>query len=111
MKDYTKFIDYAVFTMIDRKTQDDRKSKVHVEALFKNDAQCDNYNYPNREIKRYRLPVDELERFEQFYNFVQDINTKYGDYAIFHINDGDFKVDELNKFRWMLNIWTDAKIK
>ena len=28
MKDYTKFMNYALFTMIDRKTQDDRRSKM-----------------------------------------------------------------------------------
>lgn len=27
MKDYTKFMNYALFTMIDRKTQDDGKAK------------------------------------------------------------------------------------
>lgn len=38
MKDYIKFMNWAVFTMIDRSTQDDRKSKVRVEALFSNPA-------------------------------------------------------------------------
>lgn len=111
MKDYTKFMQWALFTMTDRKTQDDRKSKICVEALFSSYSQCDYYNCPNKEFKRYRLPVDELERFEQFYNFVQDINAEYGDYSISHLNDGDFTVDELKKFRWMLDLWTDTKIK
>ena len=34
MKDYTKFMQWALFTITDRKTQDDRKSKIRVEALF-----------------------------------------------------------------------------
>ena len=33
MKDYTKFMSYALFTMIDRKTQDDNTSKIKVETL------------------------------------------------------------------------------
>lgn len=110
MKDYTKMMNWAVVTMIDRKTQDDRKSKLSVEALFKSPAQAEeNYIIRNQEIKRYILSVDELERFEKFYNHVQDINEKYGDYAIFHINEG-FTVDELNRFRTILNLWTDTRI-
>lgn len=72
---YLNFLNWAVFTMIDRKTQDD------------------------------------LERFEEFYNFIQDLNEKYCDYAIFHVKDGNFTVDEENKFRYMLHIWTDTKIR
>ena len=41
MKDYTKFLKWAVVTMIDRSTQDDRKSKVNVEALFNSPAQAE----------------------------------------------------------------------
>ena len=110
MKDYTKFMKWAVITMIDRSTQDDRKSKVNVEALFSSPVQAeDNYIIRNPEIKRYILNVDDLERFEEFYNHVQDINEKYGDHAIFHINEG-FTVDELNRFRTLLNLWTDTEI-
>ena len=110
MKDYTKFLKWAVVTMIDRSTQDDRKSKVNVEALFSSPVQAeDNYIIRNPEIKRYILNIDDLERFEEFYNHVQDINEKFGDHAIFHINDG-FTVDELNRFRTLLNLWTDTKI-
>lgn len=44
MKDYTKFMKWAVVYFIDRKTQDDRKSKLHVEALFSSPVQAeDNY--------------------------------------------------------------------
>ena len=111
MKGYTKFMKWALVTMIDRKTQDDRKSKIKVEALFSDPMQAeDNYNAPNKEIKRYILHIDDLERFEEFYNHVQDINEKFGDHAIFHINEG-FTVDELNRFRNVLNLWTDTKIK
>ena len=110
MKDYTKFLKWAVVTMIDRSTQDDRKSKVNVEALFSSPVQAeDNYIIRNPEIKRYILNIDDLERFEEFYNHVQDINEKFGDHAISHINDG-FTVDELNRFRTLLNLWTDTKI-
>lgn len=110
MNDYTKFMRWAVITMIDRSTQDDRRSKVRVEALFSSLVQAeDNYIIRNPEIKRYALNVDDLERFEEFYNHIQDINEKYKDHAIFHINDG-FTVDELNRFRAILNLWTDAKI-
>ena len=110
MKDYTKFMKWAVITMIDRSTQDDKKSKVNVEALFSSPAQAeDNYIIRNTEIKRYILNIDDLERFEEFYNHVQDINEKFGDHAIFHINDG-FSVDELNRFRTLLNLWVDTKI-
>ena len=103
-------MNWAVVTVIDRKTQDNRRSKVNVEALFSSPVQAeDNYIIRNSEIKRYILNVDELERFEAFYNHIQDINEKYGDHAIFHINDG-FTVDELNRFRTLLNLWTDTKI-
>ena len=109
-KDYTKMMNWAVITMIDRSTQDDRKSKVNIEALFSSPVQAeDNYIIRNPEIKRYILNIDDLERFEEFYNHVQDINEKFGDHAIFHINDG-FSVDELNRFRTLLNLWTDTKI-
>lgn len=97
--------------MIDRKTQDDNRSKTRVEALFSNPKQAENYNAPNKEVKRYLLHVDDLEEFERFYNFVQDLNTKYGDHAIFHLKDGDFSSDHENKFRYILDIWTDTKIK
>lgn len=111
MKDYTKFMNWALFRMIDRKTQDDRKSKLKVEALFSNPWQEEQYNMPNKEIKRYLLSVEDLEEFERFYNFVQDLNEKYGKYAIFHLKDGNFSTDQENKFRKILGIWTDTIIK
>lgn len=98
--------------MIDRSTQDDRRSKISVAGLFSYPANAEDFikTLPS-EHKWYMLDLDRLERFEEFYNYVQDINKLYGDYAIFHINDGGFTVDELNCFRCMLNIWTDTKIK
>lgn len=111
---YLNSLEWAVFTMIDRKTQDDYKSKIQVCGLFKHPSVAEDSflpHLPNPEVKRYLLHVDDLERFEEFYNFIQDLNEKYGDYAIFHIGDGDFTTDEQNKFRYMLDIWTDTKIK
>ncbi|MCU6748019.1 hypothetical protein OCV51_10210 [Faecalicatena acetigenes] len=113
MKDYTKFMNWAVVTMIDRSTQDDRKSKIYVSAIFDNPIIAEDVyikNLPNQDCKRYILPIEDLERFEEFYNHVQDINEEFGDYAIYHINEG-FTTDELNKFRQILDLWTDTKIK
>lgn len=106
MKDYTKFMKWAVVYFIDRSTQDDHRSKLNVEALFSNPVQAeDNYLIRNKEIKRYILHVDDLERFEEFYNFLQDLKSKYGEKAIFHLDEKYFSVDEQNKFRHMLNAW------
>ena len=111
-KDYTKTMNYAVVSMIDRSTQDDHRSKIQIAGLFENPIVAEDSfmpYLPNKEIKRYLLRVEDLERFEAFYNHVQDINEKFGDHAIFHINDG-FTVDELNRFRTLLNLWVDTKI-
>lgn len=113
MKSYTENLKWAVVTMVDRSTQDDHKSKIQVAALFNNPIVAEDSfipNLPNAEVKRYLLSVDELETFERFYNFVQDLNEKYGDHAIFHLSDGGFSVDAENKYRGLLNIWTDTKI-
>lgn len=98
--------------MIDRTTQDDKKSKISVAGVFGHPCSAENFikTLPAGH-KWYMLDTGRLERFEKFYNYVQDINEKYGDYAIFHINDGGFTVDELNCFRSILDLWTDAKIK
>ena len=104
---------WAVVRFINRDMQDDRKDKIDVIGLFSNPIVAEDSfipHLPNQDVKRYIVHIDDLERFEEFYNFVQDINEKYGDYAIFHINDGDFLVDELNKYRQLLGIWTDTKI-
>lgn len=98
--------------MIDRSTQDDHRSKISVAGLFAYPTNAEDFRktLPS-EHEWYILDLDRLERFEEFYNYVQDINEQYGDYAIFHINDGGFTVDELSCFRYILDLWTDAKIK
>lgn len=111
-KDYLSKLNWAVFTMIDRTTQDDRRSKVSVSGAFSYQSNAEDFikTLPTGH-KWYVLDFDRLERFEAFYNYIQDINEQYGDYAIFHINDGGFLVDELNCFRSVLNIWANTKIK
>ena len=109
---YLNRLNWAVFTMIDRTTQDDKKSKITVSGLFSYPENAENFikTLPSGH-KWYMLDTDRLERFEEFYNYIQDINEKYGDYAIFHINDGGFTVDDLNCFRSILDLWADTKIK
>ena len=107
MKNYTNFLQWAVVTILDRSTQDDHRSKVQVAGLFASPIVAkDSFMpyLPNKDIKRYLLNVDELERFEEFYNFVQDLNESYGDYAISHLKNGNFSADEKNKFRYLLGI-------
>ena len=107
MKDYTKFMKWAVVYMIDRKTQDDRKSKVEVEALFSSVPQAeDNYIIRNPEHRRYIIHVDDLEELETVYNQFQDLREKYGDHAIFHIKDLNLGCDKENMWREILEIYT-----
>ena len=107
MADYTKFLKWAVVYFIDRSTQDDNRNKLHVEALFTSPTQAeDNYIIKN-DVKRYILHVNDLERFEEFYNFLQDLKSKYGEKAIFHIDEQYFTVDEQNKFRNLLGAWVN----
>ena len=73
MRDYTKFMKWAVVFFIDRSTQDDKRSKLNVEALFSRPSQIeDNYIIRNPEIKRYIIHINDLEKFEEFYNAWQD---------------------------------------
>ena len=109
MKDQTKFMKWAVVYFIDRKTQDDRKSKLNVEALFSSPVQAENNYITRNDVKRYILHVDDLDRFEEFYNFLQDLKTKYGKKAIYHLDEQFFTVEEENKFRQLLNAWTDLE--
>ena len=105
---------WAVFTMVDRSTQDDNRSKVNVCGLFYEPTVAEDFfipNLPNQEVKRYVLHVSLLERFEEFYNFIQDINGQYGEKAIYHLDEGNFFTDEEAYFRQILGIWTDTKIK
>lgn len=107
MKDHTKFMEWAIVYMIDRKTQDDNKSKAEIEALFRNPIQAkENYIAANKEIKRYIMHVDDIEELEEVYNRFQDLREKYGDYAIFHLSDLGFDCDKENKWREILKIYT-----
>lgn len=107
MKDHTKFMEWAIVYMIDRKTQDDNKSKAEIEALFRNPMQAkENYIAANKEIKRYIVHVDDIEELEEVYNRFQDLREKYGDYAIFHLPDLGFDCDKENKWREILKIYT-----
>lgn len=110
---YLSTLNWVVFNMVDRSTQDDHRSKINVSGAFASPVTAEEFinQLPNPSVKRYCLRVGDLERFEEFYNFIQDINEEYGDYAIFHIQDGGFSVDEENCFRSLLDIWTDTKIK
>ncbi|MFR0074342.1 MAG: hypothetical protein ACLRVD_08285 [Blautia caecimuris] len=104
---------WAVFTMVDRSTQDDNRSKVNVSGLFVNPTVAEYYlipNLPNQEIKRYVLHASLIDRFEEFYNFIQDLNKKYGEKAIYHLDEGNFTSDEETLFRNMLNLWTSTDL-
>lgn len=107
-KRYLKLMEWVVFTMIDRSTQDDHKSKVHVSAIFSNPIDAkENYiqHQPNPEVKRYMLAIEDLEEFERFYNFIQDLNEEYGEYAIHYLDQGDFSTDQEKRFRYILKIF------
>lgn len=113
MDNYYKAMGYAVISMIDRSTQDDKRSKIQVFGLFRNPVIAEEYFIPyllNKGVKRYLLRVEDLDRFEEFYNFIQDLNEKYGEKAIFHLKDGQFSTDEENRFRQILDIWTSTRI-
>ena len=107
MNKYISGMKWAVVHMVDRKTQDNHKSKVSVEALFSSPVQAeDNYIVRNPEYKRYIIHVDDLEEFESIYNLFQDLREKYGDRAIFHIKDLCLGCDTENKYRNLLGVYT-----
>lgn len=111
---YINNLKWAVFTMVDRTTQDDNRSKVNVSGLFVDPMVAEDYlipNLPNQEVKRYIVHVSLISRFEDFYNFIQDLNEKYGEKAIYHLNEGNFACDEETLFRNMLNLWTSTELK
>ena len=113
-KKYFNNLKWAVFTMVDRSTQNDNRSKVNVSGLFIDPMVAEDYlipNLPNQEVKRYILHVSLLDRFEKYYNFVQDLNEKYGKKAIYHLNEGNFTYDEKCLFWNMLNLWTSTELK
>lgn len=109
-KDYFKFMKWAVVYFVSRSTQDDRKDKMHISGLFDSPVSArDNFltHLPNKDVNRYIVHVDDLEAFERFYNFVNDLKERYGDYWIYHLEVGCFTVDQENKFRSMLDLWTN----
>ncbi|MDO5391013.1 MAG: hypothetical protein Q4F24_08020 [Eubacteriales bacterium] len=110
MKDYTRFMKWAVVSFIRRDTQDDKRDKIQVAGLFASPVTAEDSfipHLPNKDIKRYIVHIDDLERFEEFYNFLNDLKEKYNDYWIYHLDEKYFTVDEQNKFRTMLNAWTN----
>ena len=112
-KEYISNLKWAVFTMVDRSTQNDNRSKVNVSGLFTSPTVAEDSfipNLPNQEIKRYILHVSLLDRFEKYYNFIQDLNEKYYEKAIYHLNEGNFTSDEETLFRNMLNLWTSTEL-
>lgn len=102
---------WAVIAIIDRKTQDDNRSKVSVEALFQNPEQAEDCYIPcNADVvRRYIVHVDKIEEFENVYNAFQDLREKYGKYAIFHIKDLGLGCDTERKYREILGIYTDIE--
>ena len=111
MKDYTSNLRWALVSFADRSAQDDHKSKIKIEALFNSPVQCeDNYTIRNPEVKRYIIFVDYLERFERYYNDVQDLNEEYGDHAIFHLDEISQGYEWDTKFRTILDIWADTEL-
>lgn len=92
MRDYTNFCKWALVWMIDRSTQDDKRSKIEVEALFSSPAQIeDNYKIQNSHIKRYILRVEDLEAFEKYYNCIQSGELP------------ELPADQIAKFNYILN--------
>ena len=108
MKDYTKFMKWALVYMIDRKTQDDRRSKLVVEGLFSSPSQIeDNYIIRNVENKHYIISVDDLEEFETVYNGFHDLRERYGEHAIFCLEELNLGCDKENKWRQILGVYTE----
>lgn len=62
---------WAVIHFIPKHTQDDQRAKAHIIGLFNNPITPEDYfipNLPNKEVKRYIIHVDDIERLEAFYN-------------------------------------------
>lgn len=100
---------WAVVSFTSRGTQGDKKDKINVTGLFSNPIVAEDSfipHLPNQDVKRYLVHIDDLEHFEEFYNHLNDLKESYGDYWIYHISD-NFTTDEQNKFRTLLNAWTN----
>ena len=50
--------------------------------------------------------ADLMKEFETVYNQFQDLREKYGDHAIFHIEDLNLGCDKENKWREILEVYT-----
>lgn len=75
MQDYRKFVQWAVVHIVGRETQDDHRDKLSVEALFEYPTQAEDIYLPNmanKDIPRYIIHVDDLEKAESFYNAFRD---------------------------------------
>ena len=68
MKDYTKFMKWAVAHKIDKETQDDRKTKVRVVAVFSYPGNAEDFInscLPKETKDRFFIiDIDELDRCE-----------------------------------------------
>lgn len=66
MKDYTRFMKWAVAHKIDKETQDDRKTKIRVVAMF--DTPCNAEDFINNCLpdgtkeRFFIIDIDELEK-------------------------------------------------
>lgn len=107
MEDYTRYLPYVVFHMIDRSVQKDNRSKIALEAAFENPVQAKECYAPsNKFIKRYIADVNSLEEFEDVYNAFQDLREAYGERAIFHLKELGMGCDKENKYRQILGVYT-----
>lgn len=104
---------WVVCYFVDRKTQDDRKSKIGVVAAFANPINAEDFIKSLPMAARwYIVDKNELDAFENFYNAIQDLVAEWGaDYAIYHLKDLNFGVDLENRFRSMLNLWVNDDFK
>lgn len=109
MYNYNNFLKWACFSIVDRSTQDDKRSKLHIIGLFENPVIIEDSfikNLPNQDIcKRYICHIDELATIEQFYNDIQDLKEKYNNKWIYHLDDIYYTVDEHNRYRTMFDLW------
>lgn len=99
MKDYTKFLKWAVVSFISRDTQDDHKDKLKVAGLFENPITPEDFfipNLPNQHIKRYIVHIDDLESLELFYNLLNDRGLKASD--CWTIDFEEFTKEQKEKF-------------
>lgn len=61
----------------------------------------------NVENKHYIISVDDLEEFETVYNGFQDLRERYGEHAIFCLEELNLGCDKENKWRQILGVYTE----